>query len=196
MIAYFGLEVLDFHCMKTLVLYSSLTGNTKQYAEDLAKAVDGDAYPLKKLKPKKWADYDTIVFGSWIMGGNIRDLDRFLQSWDLISEKNVIVFADGMGIPDKLTRQTLIEQNVLESYHIRFYQLRGSFDFSKLKFPYSLVMKSTMTSMASDPSKASTLEMLKYFQENPLSYYDHEKMDRMISVIRSLAVEVRFEEKK
>lgn len=182
--------------MKTLILYSSLTGNTKQYAEDLAKAVDGDVYPLKKLKPKKWVGYDTVVFGSWIMGGNIRDLDRFLQSWDLISDKNVIVFADGMGIPDKSTRQTLIEQNVLESYHIRFYQLRGSFDFSKLKFPYSLVMKSTMASMASDPSKASTLEMLKYFQDNPLAYYDHEKMDRMISVIRSLALEVRFEEKK
>lgn len=182
--------------MKTLILYCSKTGNTKTYAEDLAKAVDGDVYPLKKLKPKKWLEYDTIVFGGWIMGGSIQGLDKFLQSWDLISDKNVIVFADGMGVPDSATRASLVEQNVLDIYHIRFYQLRGSFDFKKIKFPYNFLLNNTLIQMQKDPKQAETAKALEYFKETPLEYYDHEKMDRMISVIRSLAIEVPFEEKK
>lgn len=183
--------------MKTLVLYYSKTGNTKRYAEDLAKAVDGDVFPLKKLKPKKWMEYDTIVFGGWIMGGTIQGLDRFLQSWDdVLSEKNVIVFADGMGIPDQTTRRKLIEQNVLDIYHIRFYQLRGSFDFSKLHFPYNILLNSSLSAMSKDPEHQDTASAVEYLKSNPLEVYDHEKMDKMISVIRSLALEVHFEEKK
>ncbi|HBB06063.1 MAG TPA: hypothetical protein DCZ41_05790 [Firmicutes bacterium] len=195
-IAYSHSEVVDFPCMKTLILYCSKTGNTKTYALDLAKAVDADVYPLKKLKPKKWLEYDTIVFGGWIMGGTIQGLDKFLQSWDLISDKNVIVFADGMGVPDSATRTALIEQNVLDIYHIRFYQLRGSFDFKKLKFPYSFLLNNTLIQMQKDPKQAETAKALESFKDCPLEYYDHEKMDRMISVIRSLAIEVPFEEKK
>jgi flavodoxin len=33
--------------MKTLILYTSKTGNTKTYAEDIAKQVNADVAPLK-----------------------------------------------------------------------------------------------------------------------------------------------------
>ena len=188
--------MVDFLRMKTLVLYYSKTGNTKRYAEDLAKAVDADVFPLKKLKPKKWLEYDTIVFGGWIMGGTIQGLDRFLQEWDSISEKNVVVFADGMGVPDPDTRRKLIEQNVLDIYHIRFYQLRGSFDFAKLRFPYNLLLNLSLGAMKKDSAHETTALAIEELKEHPLEYYDHEKMDRMISVIRSLAIEVPCKEKQ
>lgn len=182
--------------MKTLVLYTSKTGNTKKYAEDLAKAVDGDVYPLGKFKPKKWVDYDTIVFGGWIMGGTIQGLNKFLQSYDLIEDKNVIVFADGMGLPDANTRAQLIDTNVLYTYHIRFYQLRGSFSFQKLSPLYRFLMNSSMSAMLKDPSQSETSSALEYFKEHPLEYYDQPMIDKMTKVIRSLAIEVPFKEKE
>ena len=81
--------------MRTLVLYKSNTGCTKEYAEKIAKAFQTEAVPLKKGKFKKinFEDYDTIVFGGWILGSQIQGIDDFLGRWDEMSEKNVIVFA-------------------------------------------------------------------------------------------------------
>lgn len=181
--------------MKTLILYVSKTGNTKAYAEAIAEALGTEAYPLKSVKPKKWREYDTIVFGSWIMGGKIQEIDRFFQGWDEISDKNVIVFADGMGMPDAETRRDLITGNLLDLYHIRFYQLRGSFDYSKLGFFHRTILNLTMKQMANDPSQAATLDVLERFKETPLVYFDQEKIDYIISVIRNLAIEVPSKEK-
>lgn len=196
MICQRGAVVIECRGMKTLILYVSKSGNTKAYAEAIADALGTTAYPLKSVKPKKWADYDTIVFGGWVMGGKIQGLDRFLQNWDLISDKNVIVFANGMGYPDAQTRKDLITGNLLDLYHLRFYQLRGSFDFSKVKFPYSFLLNVTMQRMASDPTQAATLEVLKQAKENPIVYFDQEKIDYIVSVIRNLPVTVEAKDKE
>jgi len=176
--------------MKTIVIYHSMTGNTKAYAEDLARRVNADLLPLKKVKGKLLATYDTVVFGGWTMGGTIQGLDKFLQNWNFISDKNVIVFTNGMGFPTKESRLELIESNVLGDYHIRFYQLRGSFDISKLKFPYNLMMKKTIAQMAGDPSQQATYEALQNYSATPLIYYDKEMIERMTSVINGLSTEV------
>ena len=56
--------------MKTIVLYTSKTGNTAKYAEEIASQVGADVKPLKKFRWKKeLKDYDCIVFGGWVMGG-------------------------------------------------------------------------------------------------------------------------------
>lgn len=175
--------------MKTIVLYHSMTGNTKAYAEDLAKRVNADILPLKKAKGKKLAAYDTVVFGGWTMGGTIQGLDKFLQNWDYISDKNVIVFTNGMGFPTKESRAELIETNVLGGYHIRFYQLRGSFDLSKLKFPYNLMMKKTIMQMANDPAQQATYAALQSYVEQPLVFYDYDMIERMATVINGLSIE-------
>jgi len=180
--------------MKTLILYCSKHGSTKAYAEDLAKRVSADIYPIGKLKPRHWADYDTIVFGGWVMGGKIQGVDKFLAEWDSISDKNVIIFAVGMGLPDKTTRANLISQNILDLYHLRFYQLRGSFDFAKLKFPYNILLKSSIGQMRKDPAQSDTISALDYFREHPLECYDTEKIERIESVIESIASEAPSKE--
>ena len=90
--------------MKTLVLYQSKTGNTEKYANDIAKRVNADIFPLKRFKAKKLSEYDTIVFGGWVKGGKIQGIDEFLSNWELMKEKDVIVFSVGMSFADKDTR--------------------------------------------------------------------------------------------
>ena len=131
--------------MKNLVLYQSKTGNTKKYAEDIAKAINADIYPLKRFRIKKVRNYDNIIFGGWVMGGNIQGL-----------------------------------------YHVRFYQFRGSFDINKLKFPYSWAMKRSIGMMANDPEQAANYEQLQKIYDHPIEFYDQAKVDKVISVIKSL----------
>ena len=105
--------------MKTLILYTSKTGNTKVYAEDIAKKVQADVFPLKGFRAKKMVNYDTIVFGGWVQAGTIKGLDKFLSNYDAIKAKNVIVFSVGMRdvygrLPEEVT--LLIQKKRIDLY--------------------------------------------------------------------------------
>lgn len=177
--------------MKTLILYQSKTGNTAKYAEDIAKRVNADAFELNHFKPKKMKDYDTIVFGGWVMAGNIQGINKFLQHWDEIENKNVIVFSVGMSLPSKEGRTTLINQNLLDMYHIRFYQLRGSFDFNKLGPIQKLLIKNSVGRMTDENDSSDPQAGLESIITRPILCYDTEKIDRMVSVLENLALEAK-----
>ena len=173
--------------MRTLILYTSKTGNTKKYAEDIAHAVNGDVFPLKKYKWKDVGDYDSIVFGGWVMGGKIQGIDDFLSHYDEISDKNILVFSSGMGFVTSESRDRLISGNVLDIYHIRYYQLRGSFDYSKLHFPYNFMINTSLRALRKDPDSAQDLSMVENLKETPLEFYDQQGIDRIISVLHRLS---------
>ncbi|MDD6916862.1 MAG: flavodoxin domain-containing protein [Candidatus Enteromonas sp.] len=173
--------------MRTLILYTSKTGNTKKYAEDIAQAVNGDVFPLKKYKWKDVGDYDSIVFGGWVMGGKIQGIDDFLSHYDEISDKNILVFSSGMGFVTSESRDRLISGNVLDIYHIRYYQLRGSFDYSKLHFPYNFMINTSLRALRKDPDSAQDLSMVENLKETPLEFYDQQGIDRIISVLHRLS---------
>ncbi len=173
--------------MRTLVLYTSASGSTKKYAEEIASSVGGTVLPLKKYKWKDAQDYDTIVYGGWVMGGKIKGIDDFLAHYDEISDKNVLVFCSGMGIVSSESRDTLISTNVLDIYHIRFYQLRGSFDYSKLRFPYNFLINTSLRTMKNDPEMAATLGMVEDLKSSPLEFYDGQGVNKIISVLHKLS---------
>ena len=173
--------------MRTLILYTSKTGNTKKYAEDIAQAVNGDVFPLKKYKWKDVGDYDSIVFGGWVIGCKIQGIDDFLSHYDEISDKNILVFSSGMGFVTSESRDRLISGNVLDIYHIRYYQLRGSFDYSKLHFPYNFMINTSLRALRKDPDSAQDLSMVENLKETPLEFYDQQGVDRIISVLHRLS---------
>lgn len=183
--------------MKTLVLYTSNAGNTEAYAKEIAEAVGADCYPLKKFKAKKMEDYDIIVYGGWVMGGTIQGIDKFLQNWDsILSKKDVIVFSVGMMPPSAEGRHLLISQNVLDLYHIRFYQIRGGFDYSKLRFPHTLVISNSLKAIKNDPDSNVIAEQLLTIKETPIVYHDDEKVAKIVSVIKTIENAPKEEKKE
>ena len=155
--------------MRTLVLYTSYTGNTKKYAEKIAMGISTEAIPFKKSKWKRMdlSSYDTIVYGGWICGSQIQGLDDFLSRYEEMKDKNVIVFCDGMGFVSKESRDNLISANILDLYHIRFYQLRGSFDYSKLRFPKNLMIRLGIKGAVDRNDGNTDVEFLKSILNTP-----------------------------
>jgi menaquinone-dependent protoporphyrinogen IX oxidase len=179
--------------MKTLFLYESKCGSTQKYATDMAEQVQGEAFPLKHFKAKKMLGYDTIVFGGWVMGGTIQGLDKFLSDYKLIEKKNVIIFSVGLSIPTQESRHLMIEQNLLDLYHVRFYQLRGSFDMKKVRFPYNILLKNSLQMMLNDPTTPDK-EALESLKTHPIDVYDSEKVGKIVSVLNQLAAEPQVTE--
>lgn len=174
--------------MRTIILYESQTGSTKKYAEDIARAVSADVFPLKKFKLKKLKDYDTIVFGGWVMGGAIQGLNKFLTVYDDIKDKNVILFSSGMSVSTPEGRQDIIDANLLDMYHVRYYELRGDFDFQRLNFLYKMMMNRTFQAIENNPDAPVNQKALLTVKTTPLYFYDQEKVDKIIRVINSLSV--------
>lgn len=173
---------------KILVLYESNCGSTEKYAKDIANATNGIAMPLKKFKWKTIDEFSIVVFGGWVNNGAIQGINDFLYDYEnRLKDKDVIVFSCGMSIPTDKGRKELIDRNYLSPYHIRYYQVRGSFSFSKLKFVQKMMMKASIKMIANSPDATEEQKMLVSVLDTPLDYYDSEKIERIISVIRSIA---------
>ena len=175
--------------MRTLVIYQSLTGSAQKYAEDIARAVSGDVIPLKKFKAKMIPQYDVIVFGGWVRGGRIQGLDKFLSNWNAMDGKDVIIFSSGMSIPTKQGRLDLISANLLDLYHVRYYELRGNFDYDKLDFLNRMMMDRSLKYIESDPEATIDQKALLEVRDNPIVYYDQERVNRIIEVINAISLE-------
>lgn len=82
--------------MKSIVVYSSISGFTKQYAEWISEEVGADCVSVNSVDSEKLSEYDVVIFGSHIRMGDIPHRKRFAElSRNL---KKVIVFVVG-GAP-------------------------------------------------------------------------------------------------
>jgi hypothetical protein len=92
-----------------------------------------------------------------------------------------------MSLPTPEGRHILIEQNILDNYHIRFYQFRGSFDMAKLHFPYNFLINNSIRMIANDPNASEDQKSLAAIKDHPLVYFDNEKVEKVLLVLRTLA---------
>ena len=54
--------------MKACVLYFSLTGNTKRFAEAISELIEAPAFDITSCEPSTVADYDLLIIGTPVMG--------------------------------------------------------------------------------------------------------------------------------
>ena len=175
--------------MRTLIVYTSKTGNTKKYAEDIASSVKADVIPLKKFKRKLIDQYDCIVYGGFVMGEKIQGIDEFLRHYDYMEGKEILIFSCGMSFVTKETRDHMISANLLDLYHVRYYQLRGSFDYQKLGPIQKFLMSHSLDMISKDENATTDQRALLSIKETPIVFYDQGGIDRIISVINRLAAE-------
>ena len=68
--------------MKTLVIYKSKYGSTKQYAEWIAEELDCEAVDAKSVKPLDLEKYDIVPIyiskeRTWYTGEMLKDIDNY-----------------------------------------------------------------------------------------------------------------------
>ncbi len=76
--------------MKCLILYSSMTGNTKKLAETVHRQLDG-LVPMQTVKePVDFSKYDTLCLGYWIKKGGCDKVTK--KVWENIHGKRIVLF--------------------------------------------------------------------------------------------------------
>ena len=127
--------------MKAVVVYRSKTGFTKKYAQWIATELDADLFRESAVGVKTLADYDLIIYGGGLYAGGIDGVKLITKNLGRLSAKKIVVFATGATPQREETVCELEKQNFTPEQleRIRFFYLRGGFDYSKLS-PFNKVM--------------------------------------------------------
>ena len=158
-----------------VVVYRSNSGYTKKYAQWIAQSLDCPLLDGKKAKCSALASYDTILYGGGLYAGKISGISLITKNIDKLSQKNLVIFAVGLGKPGSDEQlQSIANQNLPEEIRNRaaLFQFQGGLDFNRLGFFHRLMLNM----MRSILKKKQTLEegdaLFLAAMEHPADYTD------------------------
>jgi flavodoxin len=80
--------------MKACILYFSLTGNTKKFAESISKSFSFPVFDLAMSKPSIVEDYDVLILGTPVHGlSPAKPVSSFIEKLPKANDKKTIIFS-------------------------------------------------------------------------------------------------------
>ena len=174
--------------MKTVVVYKSKTGFTKKYAEYISETLECPLYDYKSSKNVDLDDYDVVIYGGSLYASGILGLKKFKER---IKDQELIVFAVGATPPKEGLDEELIKSNFSEEErkNVKFFYMRGGFDFGSLNLIDKLLMKTMKKSiLKKDPEERTPDEkgMLNAF-DNPVDFTNRKKIQPLVDYYRKIS---------
>jgi len=173
--------------MKTAVIYKSKSGFAKKYAEWIAQALIADIYESSQVNTEMLTEYDTVIYGGGLYAVGINGVKLITQNLDKLKGKKVVVFATGASpsreevICDVRNKNFTAEQQK----QIRFFYLRGGFDYSKLK-PLDKVLMTLLKWKIKIKRKTELLSdeigMLAAY-DKPVDFTRRKNVDELVSYV-------------
>ncbi|MGN0505624.1 MAG: flavodoxin domain-containing protein [Lachnospiraceae bacterium] len=134
--------------MKRIVIYESVTGFTKQYAEWIAEELQCKTAELKTVTKEKLAEYEQVIFGGWVCAGKVNGYEK-VKSFDLA---NLVVYAVGMSPASGKTEEKLANDNKID--RSRFFYFEGGYRPEKVGFFSRILMKMLKKSLEKKADKS------------------------------------------
>lgn len=173
--------------MKTIVVYKSKSGFAKKYAQWIAEELSADLFEASKVTGDTLSAYDTVIYGGGLYAVGINGVKLIKQNLDKLKGKKVVVFATGASPFREEVISEVRNKNFTseQQEHIRFFYLRGGFDYSKLT-PFYKVLMSLMKWMLKRKKELTPDErgMLSAY-DKPKDFTSKKNIDEMIAYINS-----------
>ena len=125
--------------MKTIVVYRSKYGSTKQYAEWIAEELGCEAADAKNIKANDLLPYDAVIFGGGLYSENIDGISLISKNFDLLKDKKIIVFTVGLTDPGhERYYNSVADRNLSDEMResIKLFNLPGKMIMEELSFPH------------------------------------------------------------
>ena len=140
--------------MKAIVLYTSKTGFTQQYAQTIASRLNCEAVPAKTANLQSLSGYDAVVYGGWIFANKISGLARILPA----AGDKLTVFAVGATPASQIDLDAMRAANALGNKPL--YYLEGGFRYSKLGWLTRFMLKTVARMTAKKESRTGQDQMI------------------------------------
>jgi len=178
--------------MKTVVIYKSKTGFTKKYAEWISEELSADILNVSEVTANMMTAYDTVIYGGGLYAVGINGVKFIAQDLDKLKDKKVVVFATGLSPLKKNTFNEVKNKNFTSEQQkfIRFFYLRGGFNYRKLNLFDKVLMTLLKTSIKWKMIRKKKLTsdeigMLEVY-DKPVDFTRKDKIDEIITYVTSL----------
>ena len=118
--------------MLSAIVYQSLTGSCKKYAELLSAALHIPAFPMGKEHIR---EDGKIIFIGWAFAGKIMGYKKAAEKYDVAATVLVCMGAVSEGSAGFVREKNAIPESV------QVFCLQGAFNLNKLPLPFKLIMK-------------------------------------------------------
>lgn len=171
---------------KTVVVYRSGSGFTKNYATWLSEDLHCDLRLSKETKVSDLMDYDTIIYGGGLYAIGISGLKLITKNYEKLKDKKIIVFAVGASpVREETTeevRRANIPANLLDK--INFFYLRGGFNYNKLSPINKILMKLRKLQLKSIKNPDADASGMLASYEHPLDFTNRKNI---LPILKSVA---------
>ncbi len=82
--------------MKSIVIYKSKYGSTKNYAQWIGESLNCEVIEAKKASVSKLTEYDNIIYGGGLYGEVINGVHLITQNIDKLKDKKIAIFSTGI----------------------------------------------------------------------------------------------------
>ena len=171
---------------KILVVYKSITGFTREYAEMIAQEIDCTLMDFKKVTVETMSDFDTVIFGGRMHAGSVDGLKKAKELWKQSKASKFMVFATGAtpneagSVIEEMWSNNLSADELLNIPH--FYMQSG-LRYEKMPFSDRLMMK--VFCMMMDRKKDKN-EYEKQFEGVISSSYDISSKEYIAPLVEAL----------
>jgi menaquinone-dependent protoporphyrinogen IX oxidase len=120
------------------VIYKSIYGTTKQYAEWIAEELNASLFEVSTVKPARLMDYDVVVYGGGLYAGGIAGIKLVLKN----QCKSLVVFTVGLATPEITNYSDILTKTFTTEYlkKTKVFHLHGGMDYAKLSMVHKAMM--------------------------------------------------------
>ena len=180
--------------MNILVSYGSKYGTTKRYAQWIAEELACDLAGSRELTPERLKPYDVIIHGGGLYAGGLCGINTIVKHFDVISDKQIILFSCGLADPEDPENVAHIESGLEKVLtpemrkKIRQFHLRGGIDYSRLGLTHKAMMamlRRVMLKKGYDNLRSEDQMMLDTYG-GTVDFTNRESLAPLLNYVRSL----------
>jgi menaquinone-dependent protoporphyrinogen IX oxidase len=174
--------------MKAVVVYKSISGFTKKYAEWIAEELEADIFKREGISVDKLLEYNTIIYGGSLHAVGITGINIIKKDPGKLKDKNIIVFVTGASpfreeLIDEIKQKNFKDE---EKENIKLFYFRGGFDFNKLNFINKIIMILFKWKLQSSRNKTPDEKGMLAAYEKPVDFTKKENIKELIDYVNSL----------
>jgi menaquinone-dependent protoporphyrinogen IX oxidase len=147
--------------MKSLVIYYSRGGTTKETVDLLKEKADSqklDIVDIKNQKVVSLKDYNRVYIGTGVYGGIPMEISKFVQEHaNELKKTEVIMFIHALGAEDTYKQMAAKAMSPLHPDDYRVFYLGGKAEMAKQNFFIKMLMKKLAKERQLDMQYPNTL---------------------------------------
>lgn len=173
--------------MKIAVVYKSKTGFVEKYARWIAKELSADIFKTSETAIDKLLAYDTIIYGGGLYVSGINGIKLITKNLGKLEGKKIIVFASGATPPRKEALEDVINHNFTaeQQKEIKFFYLRGGFDYGKLTLKDKILMTLLKWKIESKNKLTADEKGMYAAYQKPVDFTKKKNIEELIAYVRS-----------